>query len=219
MITKSQRDSLIKTYVQWMSNEEMGFDLDNINHWLRDFTEFTNFFVKIVDLYNDLMVEKTEDKFDDFVQYVYNAVNTNKSITSNQTCEEVKENGWWDMNFKSITITVQARRKNFDFRISDYFNGYAKINGSELFEPFEDIEYTTLKYFAEEEMQKTTTQMLTKIQEIIEKPLYDELSAYEQGIRDMINFLNNREYATNQDVYFHIYDTYLQNHSKEYGVL
>lgn len=219
MITKSQRDSLIKTYVQWMSNEEMGFDLDNINHWLRDFTEFTNFFVKIVDLYNDLMVEKTEDKFDDFVQYVYNAVNTNKSITSNQTCEEVKENGWWDMNFKSITITVQARRKNFDFRISDYFNGYAKINGSELFEPFEDIEYTTLKYFAEEEMQKTTTQMLAKIQEIIEKPLYDELSAYEQGIRDMINFLNNREYATNQDVYFHIYDTYLQNHSKEYGVL
>lgn len=219
MITKSQRDSLIKTYVQWMSNEEMGFDLDNINHWLRDFTEFTNFFVKIVDLYNDLMVEKTEDKFDDFVQYVYNAVNTNKSITSNQTCEEVKENGWWDMNFKSITITVQARRKNFDFRISDYFNGYAKINGSELFEPFEDIEYTTLKYFAEEEMQKTTTQMLAKIQEIIEKPLYDELSAYEQGIRDMINFLNNREYATNQDVYFYIYDTYLQNHSKEYGVL
>lgn len=219
MITKSQRDSLIKTYVQWMSNEEMGFDLDNINHWLRDFTEFTNFFVKIVDLYNDLMVEKTEDKFDDFVQYVYNAVNTNKSITSNQTCEEVKENGWWDMNFKSITITVQARRKNFDFRISDYFNGYAKINGSKLFEPFEDIEYTTLKYFAEEEMQKTTTQMLAKIQEIIEKPLYDELSAYEQGIRDMINFLNNREYATNQDVYFHIYDTYLQNHSKEYGVL
>lgn len=219
MITKSQRDSLIKTYVQWMSNEEMGFDLDNINHWLRDFTEFTNFFVKIVDLYNDLMVEKTEDKFDDFVQYVYNAVNTNKSITSNQTCEEVKENKWWDMNFKSITITVQARRKNFDFRISDYFNGYAKINGSELFEPFEDIEYTTLKYFAEEEMQKTTTQMLAKIQEIIEKPLYDELSAYEQGIRDMINFLNNREYATNQDVYFHIYDTYLQNHSKEYGVL
>lgn len=61
--------------------------------------------------------------------------------------------------------------------------------------------------------------MLAKIQEIIEKPLYDELSAYEQGIRDMINFLNNREYATNQDVYFHIYDTYLQNHSKEYGVL
>ena len=118
MITKSQRDSLIKTYVQWMSNEEMGFDLDNINHWLRDFTEFTNFFVKIVDLYNDLMVEKTEDKFDDFVQYVYNAVNTNKSITSNQTCEEVKENEWWDMNFKSITITVQARRKNFDFRIN-----------------------------------------------------------------------------------------------------
>lgn len=219
MITKSQRDSLIKTYVQWMSNEEMGFDLDNINHWLRDFTEFTNFFVKIVDLYNDLMVEKTEDKFDDFVQYVYNAVNTNKSITSNQTCEEVKENEWWDMNFKSITITVQARRKNFDFRISDYFNGYAKINGSELFEPFEDIEYTTLKYFAEEEMQKTTTQMLAKIQEIIEKPLYDELSEYEQGIRDMINFLNNREYATNQNVYFHIYDTYLQNHSKEYGVL
>lgn len=218
MITEHQKQSLLKSYTQWADNQEQGFDLDNINRWLRDYKGFVDYFYETFDKYNQFYAEKTEDNFNSFLENVYNAVNTQKKTTSNQTLDELKNYGYWDINAGSLTVTICLDRKNFDMRVSDYFNGYAKIGREELFEPFEDMEYTTLKYFAEEELQKTQVQMLARIENLIEKPLYDELSAYEQGIRDMINFLNNRDYATSQGVYFHILDTFLYNHAKEFKV-
>ena len=218
MITEHQKQSLLKSYTQWANNQEQGFDLDNINRWLRDYKGFVDYFYEIFDKYNQFYVEKTEDNFNSFLEDIYSAVNKQKKTTSNQTLDELKNYSYWNINAGSLTVTICLDRKNFDMRVSDYFNGYAKIGREELFEPFEDMEYTTLKYFAEEELQKTQVQMLARIENLIEKPLYDELSAYEQGIRDMINFLNNRDYATSQGVYFHILDTFLYNHAKEYKV-
>lgn len=216
MITEHQKQSLLKTYVEWTNNQEIGFDLDNINHWLRDFTEFTNIFTKYVDIYLDFYTERTDNNFENFAKNIYNAVTNNKSFTSHTEFKDIINYGYWDVDFKSISVTIGTNPKFFEFNIPPYFNGYVKENGIELSEPFEDIEYTTLKYFAEEEMQKTQIQMLAKIEELINKPNYDDLSSYEQGIRDMINFINNKDYATTQGVYFHVLDTFVHNHSKEF---
>ena len=217
MISEYQKQNLLKNYTQWVNNEETGFDLDNINRWLIDFKKFQNYFTacfnKYITLYSN---KKVESEFDNFLELIYNTVNKYADLSSNQTLNEVKNFFFWDINVNSITVTIVIDKKNFNLRLSDYFNGYAKIDGIELSEPFEDMECTTLKFFAEEELQKTKIQMLNRIEELIKKPLYDELTPYEQGIRDMINFMNNESYATSQGVYFHILDTFIHNHSKEY---
>lgn len=61
---------------------------------------------------------------------------------------------------------------------------------------------------------KTLIDMLAEIQHIVEAPLYDDLTPYLQGIRDMINFLNNREYANSIEIHEHIINEYKRIYNK-----
>lgn len=61
---------------------------------------------------------------------------------------------------------------------------------------------------------KTLIDMLAEIQHAVEAPLYDDLTPYFQGIRDMINFLNDREYASSIEVYEHIINEYKRIYNK-----
>lgn len=53
-------------------------------------------------------------------------------------------------------------------------------------------------------MNKTIIQMLQDIEYAVNVPMYDDLTPYLMGVRDLINFLNNAEYATSEEVYKHI---------------
>ena len=147
MITEHQKQSLLKSYTQWAGNQEQGFDLDNINRWLRDYKGFIDYFYEVFDKYNQFYAEKTEDNFNSFLENVYNTVNKPTHNSSCQTLNELKEFEYWDINVGSITVTIHLDKKHFDMRVSEYFNGYAKQDGIELSEPFEDLEYNTLEQF------------------------------------------------------------------------
>ena len=53
-------------------------------------------------------------------------------------------------------------------------------------------------------MDKTIIDMLQEIQNAVNKPLYDDLTPYLTGIRDLLNLINNVEYAPANEVYEHI---------------
>lgn len=42
---------------------------------------------------------------------------------------------------------------------------------------------------------------LAEIERLVNIPKYDDLNDYLRGVRDMINFLNNAEYATSDEVF------------------
>lgn len=142
MICKELQERLLNNYQQWLDNKEVGFDKLNIEHWLFDYGTFRDFFYSVVERYQHL---NTVETFEIFLEEVYKTVNKLSNITSNQTLNEVKNFGYWDINFGSICVTIS--NYNNILVVSDYYNGYAKQDGIELSEPFEDLEYNTLEQF------------------------------------------------------------------------
>ena len=49
-------------------------------------------------------------------------------------------------------------------------------------------------------MNKTTIDYLQKIQDLVYTPLYDDLTPYLTGMRDLLNLINNVEYINQSEV-------------------
>lgn len=144
MICKELQTKQLKNYQQWFDNKEVGFNRLNIEHWLFDYGTFKDFLNGVVEKYQHL------NTFETFLEQVYKTINKLSNVTSNQTLNEVVNFGYWDINFGSICATISIDKENFIIKLSDYYNGYAKENGTELSEPFEDLEYNTLEQFYNE---------------------------------------------------------------------
>ena len=49
-------------------------------------------------------------------------------------------------------------------------------------------------------MNKTTIDYLQKIQDLIYNPLYDDLTTYLKGMRDLLNLINNVDYVNQGEI-------------------
>ena len=130
-LTQKQKEKYKQTYLNYM----------------KDYKEFNYDFIKsvVVDFKTlKLMIDKNVQEFkktglkndlNALIEHVYNKLNRVSLITQQQTLNEVKNFGYWDIDFCDITGTIHVDEKNVNLELSEYVNGYTK----DFSEPFEDL--------------------------------------------------------------------------------
>lgn len=111
---------------QWIDNE--GLEIADIKQFVKDYDEIK----QIIDEY--------ATKYSNDVGHVYVELDKVAGVTMQQTLADVKAFGFWDIDYNSLTITI-----NIDNGIvlSNYFNGFdAKCS-----DPWEDIEIDVARSF------------------------------------------------------------------------
>lgn len=116
-------------------------------NYIRDYEEFNYDFIKsvVVDFKTlKLMIDKNVREFkktglkndlNALIEYIYNKLNRVSLITQQQTLNEVKNFGYWDIDFCDITGTIHIDKENVNLELSECVNGYTK----DFSEPFEDL--------------------------------------------------------------------------------
>lgn len=111
---------------QWINNE--GLDITDVKQFVKDYDEIK------------LIIDEYAIKYNNDVEHIYVELEKVAGVSMQQTLADVKAWGFWDIDYKSLTITI-----NIDNGIilSNYFNGF----DTKCSDPWEDIEIDVARSF------------------------------------------------------------------------
>ena len=137
-LTEQQKEKYKNTYLNYIKDYEDEFTYDFIREVISDFKTLK----KIIDVFVSEHKEKrpTSD-LNDLIEYVYNKLNHIVSITQQQSLNEVKNFGHWDIDFNTITGTIHIDETSIDLGLSEFVNGYP----NEMCDAFEDLHVDVLE--------------------------------------------------------------------------
>ncbi len=123
-LTEKQIMNRLTEMALWVEKE--GLTFEQIGLWIEDYTTIQK------------AIEKAVEKYGNDISKVYCELHALKEVSMHQSYIEIIESGFWDLDYKSITVTI-----NIDngIKISNYFNGY---DYTEV-EPFDDVEIDVAK--------------------------------------------------------------------------
>lgn len=138
-LTQEQKEKYKNTYIGYIKDYADEFTYDFIKEVVIDF--------KTLKLMIDQHVSEFKKKrhtyeMNDLIEYVYDKLNRVTLITQQQSLNEVKNFGHWDIDFCTITGTIYIDiDNNKSLELSEFVNGYTK----DFSDPFEDLHVDVLE--------------------------------------------------------------------------
>ena len=142
-ITKEQKEKYKQTFLGYIKDYPNEFTTDFIREVISDFKALKS----VIDE-NILEFNKTSLKndFNALIEHVYNKLRHISCAITQQSLNEIKHFGYWDIDYGTITGTIHLDEENNQLELIEYVNGYPK----EFEHPFEDLRIDVLEEVLEE---------------------------------------------------------------------
>lgn len=131
VLTKEEKEKYKQKYQSYMENYK-SFDRCFIDKVINDFNALKN----TID-YNISKCHSAD--LNDLIEYVYNGLKRQLIVIHCQTLNEVKNFGFWDIDYGSITGTIYISENKIE--LSEIVSAYVDNE----FEPYEDLHIEVLK--------------------------------------------------------------------------
>lgn len=131
-LTQEQKEKYKKIYNNYIEEYAEEFTYDFIDEVVKNFNELK---LTINQYVTDFKKKSDKYEINDLIDYVYSNLNRTLAVTQQQSLQEVKTFGHWDLDYYTITGTIHIDTENKILELSEFVNGYP----NEMSDPFEDL--------------------------------------------------------------------------------
>lgn len=142
-ITKEQKEKYKQTFLGYIKDYPNEFTTDFVREVISDFKALKSAIDESILEFNKT---RLENDFKDLIEHVYNKLISMPSIINQQSLNEIKLFGHWDIDYGVITGTIHLDEETNQLELIEYINGYPK----EYEYPFEDLRVDVLEEVLEE---------------------------------------------------------------------
>lgn len=142
-ITKEQKEKYKQTFLGYIKDYPNEFTTDFVREVISDFKALKSAIDESILEFNKTSLK---NDFKDLTEHVYNKLISMPSIINQQSLNEIKYFGAWDIDYGTITGTIHLDEETNQLELIEYVNGYPK----ECEYPFEDLRVDVLEEVLEE---------------------------------------------------------------------
>ena len=142
-ITKEQKEKYKQTFLGYIKDYPNEFTTDFIREVISDFKTLKSVIDESILEFNKLC---PKGDFKDLIEHVYDRLRHTSCAITQQSLNEIKYFGAWDIDYDTITGTIHLDEETNQLELIEYVNGYPK----EFEYPFEDLRVDVLEEILEE---------------------------------------------------------------------
>lgn len=142
-ITKEQKEKYKQTFLGYIKDYPNEFTTDFIREVISDFKTLKSVIDESILEFNKTSLK---NDFNALIEHVYDRLRHISCAITQQSLNEIKYFGAWDVDYGTITGTIHLDEETNQLELIEYINGYPK----EYEYPFEDLRVDVLEEVLEE---------------------------------------------------------------------